>query len=43
MLHAWWEVECIYDMVGKHERRMPNERLRCGWEDNIKVDLKEII
>ena len=29
-------------LVGKPERRRPLEIPRCRWEDNIKVDLREI-
>jgi len=29
-------------LVGKHERKRPPERHACGWDDDIKVDLKEI-
>jgi hypothetical protein len=28
--------------VGKPEAKRPPGRLRCGWEDNIKMDLREI-
>jgi hypothetical protein len=28
--------------VGKPEGKRPLERLRCGWEDNIKMDLQEV-
>jgi hypothetical protein len=30
-------------LVGKPERKRPLRRRRCRWEDNIKVDLKEIV
>jgi hypothetical protein len=29
-------------LVGKHEEKRPFERPRCRWEDNIKVDFREI-
>jgi hypothetical protein len=29
-------------LVGKHERKRPHGRLRHRWEDNIKMDLREI-
>jgi hypothetical protein len=29
-------------LVGKQEGNIPLGRLRCRWEDNIKMDLKEI-
>jgi hypothetical protein len=28
--------------VGKPEGKRPLERLRCRWEDNIKMDLQEV-
>jgi hypothetical protein len=28
--------------IGKHEGKRPVERLRCRWEDNIRMDLREI-
>jgi len=28
--------------VGKPEGNRPLERLRCRWEDNIKMDLQEV-
>jgi hypothetical protein len=36
-------MHTIYDvLVGKPERKSPLGRSRRRWEDNIKVDLKEI-
>jgi hypothetical protein len=29
-------------LVGKPERKSPPGRLRCRWEDNIKMDLQEV-
>ena len=29
-------------LVGKHEGKRPFGRPRCGWEDNIKMDLQEV-
>jgi hypothetical protein len=29
-------------LVGRRERKRPLGRLRCRWEDNIKMDLREI-
>jgi hypothetical protein len=29
-------------LVGKPERKRPLGRYRCGWEDNIKVDLQKV-
>jgi hypothetical protein len=37
------EVRAAYDiLVGKPEGRRPLERPRHRWEDNIKMDLREI-
>jgi hypothetical protein len=34
---------CIYRvLVGRPEGKRPLGRPRCGWEDNIKMDLREI-
>jgi len=30
------------DLVGKPEGKRPLGRLRCRWEDNIKMDLQEV-
>jgi hypothetical protein len=35
---AWVQKECIQDFCGKARRK---GRLRCRWEDNIKMDLRE--
>ena len=42
-------VACVVDrrgvyrvLVGKPERKRPFGRLRCGWEDNINIDLQEV-
>jgi hypothetical protein len=29
-------------LVGKSEGKRPQGRLRCVWEDNIKMDIREI-
>jgi hypothetical protein len=29
-------------MVGKTERKIPPVKLKCRWEDNIKVDLNKL-
>jgi hypothetical protein len=35
------KIRNAYKMfVGKPEDKIPLERLRCRWEDNIKIDLK---
>ena len=34
---------CVYRvLVGKPEGKRPLRRLRCRWEDNIKMDLQEV-
>jgi hypothetical protein len=42
-------VECVGEgrdvhrvMVGKPDRKRPLGRPRCRWEDNIKMDLREV-
>jgi hypothetical protein len=42
-------VTCMEDkrnayriLVGKPEEERPLERLRCRWEDNMKIDLREM-
>jgi hypothetical protein len=30
-------------LVGKPERRRPLGRSRCRWEDNIRMDLREVV
>jgi hypothetical protein len=44
-----WHVACMGNvrgayniLVGRPEGRRPLGRPRCGWEDNIKMDLREI-
>jgi hypothetical protein len=40
---AWGEVRGAYNiLVGKPEGRRPLGRPRRRWEDNIKIDLREI-
>jgi hypothetical protein len=36
------EERCIQDLVGKPEGRRPLGRPRRRWEDNIKMDLREV-
>jgi len=31
------------DLVGKPEGKIPLGRPRCGWEDNIKMDLQAVL
>jgi hypothetical protein len=33
---------CLHDLVGKPEGERPLRRPRYRWEDNIKLDLREI-
>ena len=35
-------VRCVQLLVGKPERRRPLGRPRCRWEDNIRMDLREV-
>jgi hypothetical protein len=43
MWHAWGRVEVFTGfLVGRTESKRPLGRPRCGWEDNIKMDLMEI-
>jgi hypothetical protein len=38
-----WEGRCVYrDLVGRPKEKRPLERPRRRWEDNIKMDLREI-
>ena len=38
-----WERRAIYRvLVGKPEGKRPLERPRCGREDNVKMDLREV-
>ena len=38
-----WDIRGVYSVsVRKHERKRPLGRRRRRWEDNIKMDLKEI-
>jgi hypothetical protein len=42
MWHAW-EGRGVYRvLVGRPEGKRPLGRPRCRWEDNIKLDLREI-
>jgi hypothetical protein len=36
------EVRLIQDLVGKPEGKRPLGRLRCRWEDNIKMYLQDV-
>jgi hypothetical protein len=43
MWRAWGKVRGAYNiLVGRPEGRRPLGRLRRRWEDNIKMDLREI-
>jgi hypothetical protein len=42
MQHGWGE-RCVYSVsVGKTKEKRPMGRPRRRWEDNIKIDLKEV-
>ena len=34
--------KCIQSLVGKPESKRPLGRSRCRWEDNIKMDMREV-
>jgi hypothetical protein len=43
MWHAWERGEVVYSVsVGRPESKRPLGRPRRSWEDNIKIDLREI-
>jgi hypothetical protein len=42
MWHAWEERKVYKVLVGKPEGKRPLERPRHRWEDEIKMDLREI-
>jgi hypothetical protein len=43
MWHALGEERGVYRvLVGRPEGKRPLGRPRCRWEDNIKIDLREI-
>jgi hypothetical protein len=42
MWHAWEEEKCLQGFSGKARRKETSSKTRCRWEDNIKMDLKEI-
>jgi hypothetical protein len=43
MQHAWREKRnACRILVEEPEGKRPLGRYRCGWEDNIKMDLREI-
>jgi hypothetical protein len=43
MWHAWGEGRGVYTVfVGRSEFKRPQGRPRRRWEDNIKMDLREI-
>jgi hypothetical protein len=37
------DVNCIKILVGKPEEKRPRRRYLYRWEDNIRMDLKEIL
>jgi hypothetical protein len=42
MWHAWGWKRCAQVLVGRPEGKKPLGRPRRRWEDNIKIDLREI-
>jgi hypothetical protein len=36
------DKKCTKIFIGRHEEKRPLERPRRRWEDNIKMDIKEI-
>jgi hypothetical protein len=42
MWHAWGGEGCVQGLGGSPERKRPPVRRRCRWENNIKMDLREI-
>jgi hypothetical protein len=38
-----WEMNAYRILVGKPEGKRPLGRPICGWVDNIKIDLREIV
>jgi hypothetical protein len=43
MWHAWGDGRGVYVVsVGRPEGKRPLGRPRCRWEDNIKMDLREM-
>ena len=42
MGRTWKNSKCIQSLERKHDERRPLGRPRRKWEDNIKIDLKEV-
>jgi hypothetical protein len=42
MWHVWGEVDIYRILVGEPEGKKPLGRPKRRWEDNIKIDLREI-
>jgi hypothetical protein len=42
MWHTWGGVGVYRVLIGKPEGRRPLGRPKCRWEDNIKMDCREI-
>jgi len=40
-MHGRYEI-CIHNFVGKPEGKRPLERPTCRWEDNIRMDFREV-
>jgi hypothetical protein len=43
MLHAWVREEVFTILVGRPEGKRPLKRSRHRWEDNIKMNFREIV
>ena len=43
MLHVWSNPELQRVLLGKSEGMRPLGRPRIRWEDNIKMDLREVV
>jgi hypothetical protein len=41
LLYAWDKKEVQWVLEGKREGRTAFGRTRCGWKENVKMDLKE--
>ncbi|KAJ4447759.1 hypothetical protein ANN_09767 [Periplaneta americana] len=42
MWYIWMNPEMLIVLVGRPEEKRPLERPRCRWEDNIKMDFREV-
>jgi hypothetical protein len=39
---SWRDEKCIHILVGKPEGKRILGRARCRWEDNIRMELREV-